>query len=217
MSHFIKMLGWRSLLPAPLRLPLPRAYAAFVAAQGVNELGFAVLGEPLKIWVLPPDAKAVGLRAVLADNLAAFAALLAVVASLARLGWVAAPCLALTLLVLWRVRRERWSGLLSAFLAHYLGKLWLVIELGLGLHFLGQPALAAAPVLALSWLGAAALGAPVPGQLGVVEAALLHTGTSLGLPTSSLLALALVRRLRSLVWVVVGLLLASRIVARRPR
>lgn len=223
-SHFVKMLGWRSLLPTEVQPPIGTAYAAFVAAQGVNELGFSVLGEPLKIWVLPYEARAAGLRAVLADNLAALAALFAVIASLSRLGgapipvlgaWLAAPCLALVLLVLWRARRERWTGLLSAFAAHYCGKLWLVVELGLGLHFLGQPALAQAPTLALAWLGAAAIGAPVPGQLGVVEAALVKTGTSLGLAVSSLLALALVRRLRSLVWVVVGLLLAARIVSKR--
>lgn len=224
-SHFIKMLGWRSLLPPELRPRLATAYATFVAAQGVNELGFSVLGEPLKIWVLPPDARAIGLRAVLADNLAALAALFAVIASLSRLGagasapllraWLALPCAALVVLVLWRARRERWSGLLSAFAAHYCGKLWLVVELGLGLHFLGQPALAQAPTLALAWLGAAAIGAPVPGQLGVVEAALVKTGASLGLAVTSLLALALVRRLRSLVWVVVGLLLAARMVGKR--
>lgn len=224
-SHFVKMLGWRSLLPVEVRPPISTAYATFIAAQGVNELGFSVLGEPLKIWVLPRDARATGLRAVLADNLAALAALFAVIASLSRLGagvvspalraTVACSCLALVVLVLWRARAERWSGLLSAFLAHYFGKLWLVVELGLGLYFLGQPALAQAPTLALAWLGAAAIGAPVPGQLGVVEAALVKTGTSLGLALSSLLALALVRRLRSLVWVVVGLSLAARIVSKR--
>lgn len=224
-SHFVKMLGWRSLLPAQVRPPLTTAYATFIAAQGVNELGFSVLGEPLKIWVLPRDARATGLRAVLADNLAALAALFAVIASLSRLGaGVGSPglragiglsCVALVVLVLWRARREGWSGLLSAFVAHYCGKLWLVVELGLGLYFLGQPALAQAPTLALAWLGAAAIGAPVPGQLGVVEAALVKTGTSLGLALSSLLSLALVRRVRSLVWVVVGLLLAARIISKK--
>lgn len=215
-SHFIKMLGWRSLVPAEIRPGLGRAYATFVAAQGVNELGFSVLGEPLKIWVLPPSAKAQGLRAVLADNLAALAALFAVIATLARLGWVVVPCVLLALFVLWRARRTRWSSLLGAFMAHYVGKLWLVVELGLGLYFLGEPARGAAPSLALAWLGAAAVGAPVPGQLGVVEGALVQAGTSLGIAVSSLLALSLVRRLRSVLWTVLGLLLAARIVNRRP-
>jgi len=214
--HFVKTLGWRSLLPPASRPPLTAAYVTFVAAQGMNEIGFSVMGEPLKVWALPPEARAGAVRAVLADNLAALAALLAVIAALARLGWVTLPCVGIALLVLWRGRREGWSSLLFAFLAHCLGKLWLVVEIALGLHFLGQPALNAAPTLALAWLGAAAVGAPVPGQLGVVEAALVHTGTSLGIATSSLLALGLVRRVRSLLWIVLGLVFAARIINRTP-
>jgi hypothetical protein len=192
-----------------------RAYAAFIAAQGINELGFSVLGEPLKVMVLPAGARSAGVRAVVADNLAALAALFAVIATLAQLGVAAAPLLALSIIILRRVQDERWSGLLAAFLAHYLGKLWLVVEIGLGLHFLGEPVLGASAQLALAWLGAAALGAPVPGQLGVVEAALLHAGATLGIASTSLVTLALIRRLRSLLWTLIGLGLAARIV--RPR
>ena len=54
-SNFIKMLGWRALLPAPARPKLRWAYAAFVGAQAINELGFSVLGEPIKVLVLAPD------------------------------------------------------------------------------------------------------------------------------------------------------------------
>lgn len=214
-SHFIKMLGWRALLPPEARPPLPKAYAAFVAAQGINELGFSVLGEPLKVVVLPANARAAGVKAVVADNLAALAALFAVVATLAQLGIAAVPLLLLSYVLLRRVSGERWQPVLCAFLAHYVGKLWLVIELGLGLHFLGEPALHTSGQLALAWLGAAAVGAPVPGQLGVVEAALLHAGTALGIGSSSLVTLALIRRLRSLLWTVIGLGLAARIVRRQ--
>lgn len=210
-SHFVKMLGWRALLPREHRPPLPRAYAAFVAAQGVNELGFSVLGEPLKVMVLSAQGRAAGVKAVVADNLAALAALFAVIATLARLGVAALPVLALSLIILRRVQSDRWSGVLTAFLAHYVGKMWLVVELGLGLHFLGQPPLAATGRLALACLGAAAVGAPVPGQLGVVEAALLHAGGVLGIATSSLVTLALIRRLRSLLWIAIGFALATRI------
>lgn len=206
---FLKTLGWRALLPADARPSLPKAYAVFVAAQGVNELGFSVLGEPLKIMALPTHARAAAVKAVVADNLAALAALFAVIATLARLGVAALPLLALSGIILRRVQGERWSGLLAAFVAHYLGKLWLVVEIGLGLHFLGEPALMAAGQLALAWLGAAAVGAAVPGQLGVVEAALLHAGSALGIASSSLITLALIRRVRSLVWVLIGLGLAA--------
>ena len=73
-SHFIKMLGWRALLPRHARPSLARSYATFVAAQGVNELGFSVMGEPLKVLVLAPADRAAGIKAAVADNLAALAA-----------------------------------------------------------------------------------------------------------------------------------------------
>jgi hypothetical protein len=210
-SNFVKTLGWRSLLPEHARPGLGRAYAAVVAAQGVNELGFSLLGEPLKILALPPAERGAGMRAVVGDNLAALAALFAVLGTLLDFGWIAVPLLFVAILVLIRARGQRWSGLLGAFVAHYLGKLWLVVEIALGLHFLGQPALSTAGPLALAWMGAAAIGAPVPGQLGVVEAALVHAGSALGLAVPSLIALALIRRLRGALWMILGLLLAARI------
>jgi hypothetical protein len=213
-SNFVKMLGWRGLIPREHRPPLLRAYAAFIGAQGINELGFAVLGEPVKVLVLPGEARAAGARAVIADNLAALAALFAVIATLARLGIAAVPLLLLLFIVLRRVREQSWSALLAAFLAHYVGKLWLVVEIGLGLYFLGEPAFRHAGQLGLAWLGAAAVGAPVPGQLGVVEAALVHAGGVLGVSAPSLVALALIRRLRSLLWLLLGLLLAARLATR---
>ena len=146
--------------------------------------------------------------------MAALAALFAVIGTLARLGMGALPLLLLALLLLERAKEQSWSRLLAAFVAHYLGKLWLVVEIGLGLHFLGESAWPVAGQLSLAWLAAAALGAPVPGQLGVVEAALTHTGRVLGIAAPSLLALALIRRLRSLLWLLVGLLLAARILHR---
>lgn len=215
-SHFIKMLGWRALLPRQARPSLATAYATFVAAQGVNELGFSVMGEPLKVLVLAPTHRAAGIKAAVADNLAALAALFAVIGTLARLGLGALPVLLLALMVLARAKEQSWSGLLAAFVAHYLGKLWLVVEIGLGLQLLGESALPAARQLSLACLGAAALGAPVPGQLGIVEVALTHTGSLLGIAAPSLLALALIRRLRSLLWLLLGLLLAARIVHTRP-
>jgi hypothetical protein len=213
-GHFVKMLGWRNLLPRSDRPGLARAYAAFVAAQGINELGFSVLGEPLKVMVLPPRARSAGVQAVVADNLSALAALLALVVTLLVWGLVAVPFVLATLIsLLWLRRgRERERSLLFAFGAHYLGKLWLVAEIALGLQLLGEASLVPAVQLALAWLGAAALGAPVPGQLGVVEAALVHSGTALGVAAPSLLALALIRRVRGVIWSVLGLLLAARIV-----
>lgn len=95
-----------------------------------------------------------------------------------------------------------------------MGKLWLALELGLGLYFLGEPALAAVIPLSFAWSSAATLGAAVPGQIGVVEAALLHSGAAQGIAAISLLALALIRRVRALLWMVLGLLLAARLLNR---
>jgi hypothetical protein len=178
-SHFVKSLGWRGLLPAPLRPGIGRAYVTFVAAQAVNELGFSVLGEPLKILALPRHARGAAVRAVATDNALAFTALLA--ALLSFVCCHSASALTLLALVatglgLWGSRSSAW---LAGFAAHYLGKLWLAVELGLGLYFLGQPALTACAPLSLAWLGASAAGSVVPGQLGVVEAALVHAGSAL--------------------------------------
>jgi hypothetical protein len=217
MGHFVKMLGWRNLLPASQRPSLRESYAAFVAAQAVNELGFSVLGEPLKVIVLARHSRAEGLRAVVADNLSALLALLVVSATLLARPWLVAPLVVGALVLLHAVKRRAERRFIVAFGAHYLGKLWLVAEIALGLHFLGEASLAAAAPLALAALGAAAIGAPVPGQLGVVEAALVHSGAALGVAPSSLLALALIRRIRGLVWLVLGLLLAAAIVHRKQK
>ncbi len=214
-SLFVKALGWRSLVPARFRPGLGLSYSTFLAAQGVNELGFAVLGEPLKVLVLPRDGRAAGMRAVAVDNAVAFLALLVVLFTFAVCRRpVALLAFALAGMGLFGLGQAslRVPRYLAAFSAHYLGKFWVCVELGLGLHLLGEPALAAAAPLALAWTSAAALGAPVPGQLGVVEAALLHSGTVLGIAAHSLLALALIRRARALLWMALGLLLAVRLI-----
>lgn len=216
-GHFVKMLGWRNLLPPRERPSLERGFATFVAAQAVNELGFSVLGEPLKVTVASREARGDAWRAVIADNLAALAALVAVVVTLLVGAFDVMPLLLGTLLVFYLLLGERERRLLLAFGAHYLGKLWLVVEIALGLRLLGEASLAPAGSISLAWLGAAAVGAPVPGQLGVVEAALVQSGTALGVATSSLLALALIRRVRGLLWLFLGLLLAPRIVHRQRR
>lgn len=214
---FLKMLGWRNLLPPSGRPSVGCAYATFVAAQAVNELGFSVLGEPLKVMALPRRARRDAVRAVVTDNLAALAALAAVLGSLLIWGLAAVPFVVAVLVLLMPLVPERERRWLFAFGAHYLGKLWLIVEIAIGLHFLGESSLAPATSISLSWLGAAAVGAAVPGQLGVVEAALLQSGSALGIAASSLLALALIRRGRALLWLLLGLLLAARIVHRHRR
>lgn len=216
-SLFIKSLGWRALLPARSRPSVARCFSTFLAAQGVNELGFSILGEPLKVLVLPGDARSVGAAAVAADNAVAFAALLSVSATLAvcrePVTLLALGLLGFSIFVVGQV--SPWFPRhLIGFSAHFVGKLWLALELGLGLYFLGEPALAAVIPLSFAWNAAAALGAPVPGQIGVVETALLRSGAAVGIAATSLLTLALVRRVRALLWMVLGLFLAARLINR---
>jgi len=216
-SLLIKSLGWRALLPAQCRPGVARSYSTFLAAQGVNELGFSILGEPLKVLVLPRAARTVGAAAVAADNAVAFAALLSASATFAfcrePMTLLAVGLLGFALFVVGQT--SPWfPRYFAGFSAHFVGKLWLSLELGLGLYFLREPALAAVAPLSFAWSTAAALGAPVPGQIGVVEAALLHSGAALGIAAPSLLALALVRRVRALLWMALGLLLAVRLINR---
>jgi len=212
-SLFIKSLGWRSLLPPPLRPSVGRAFSTFVAAQGVNELGFSVLGEPLKVLVLPPPSRDVGVAVVAIDNVIAFAALVSVLLTFALCAQpTALLCCGLVGFATFLLGQAsaRLPRQLTGFSAHYVGKLWLSLEIGLGLYLLGEPALTTAAPLSLAWSTATTLGAAVPGQLGVVEAALLHSGAALGIAIPNLLALAIIRRARSLLWMSVGLLLATR-------
>jgi hypothetical protein len=95
---------------------------------------------------------------------------------------------------------------LGSMLLHLAGKLWIVAEMALLLALLGlRPALA-------PWLGAASfvasvLGAAIPGQMGAVEAAVFAACAALGVDAPTAMALVLLRRLRSGLWIALGLLL----------
>jgi hypothetical protein len=101
---------------------------------------------------------------------------------------------------------------LGSVLLHLAGKLWIVAEMALLLALLGLN-----PMLA-PWLGAAsllasALGAPIPGQLGVVESAVFAVCTALGVDAPSAMALVLLRRLRGGIWIALGLALTKTVLA----
>jgi len=93
---------------------------------------------------------------------------------------------------------------LGSVLLHLSGRLWIVAEMALILVLLGlNPALA-------PWLGAASvvasvLGTAIPGQMGVVEAAVFAACAALGVDAPTAMALVLLRRLRGTVWIAVGL------------
>jgi hypothetical protein len=101
---------------------------------------------------------------------------------------------------------------LSSVLFHLAGKLWIVAEMALLLALLGL-----SPTLA-PWLGAASmlasvLGAAIPGQMGAVEAAVFAACTALGVDAPTAMALVLLRRLRSGLWIALGLLLTRIVLA----
>jgi len=217
-SLLIKSLGWRALLPSELRPGVARCYSTFVAAQGVNELGFSVLGEPLKLLVVPREARSVAAAAVVEDNALALVALLAAGTTFGfcrQSTTLLAVALAGVVLFLSSQLIPRFPRRLTGFSAHFIGKLWLSLELAIGLYLLGEPVLTSVAPLSLAWSTAAALGTPVPGQLGVVEAALLHGGAAVGVSATGALALAALRRVRALLWMVLGLLLAARLLSRK--
>lgn len=224
-GNFVHMLGWRALLPGPVRPRLGRSLAIFLAAQAGNEVGLGVLGESLKVSELPSEHRAVALRAVLLDNLSSLAALFAVVLSIAAfLGSIATPHASQRLVLfgllsalgvatvvgvaLW-LRRSHGSarGLLFSFGAHYVGKIWIVAEFALVLALLGAVTLRSSALLGLVSTLASAAGAAIPGQLGVLEAALKGSASSCGLAACTLVTVALLRRARSVAWVVLGALL----------
>lgn len=224
-GQFVHMIGWRELLPAAARPRLGRSLAIFLAAQAGNEVGLGVLGESLKVSELPSEHRAAALRAVIVDNLACLAALLAVVLSIALFlsgvavehapprsialaALVAFGVVSLGALSVWQRRSNSSArGIILAFTAHYLGKLWIVAEFALVLALLGAVTLRSSAVLGLVSTLASAAGAAIPGQLGVLETALKGSAASCGLGACTLVSVALLRRARSLLWVALGAVL----------
>jgi hypothetical protein len=232
-GNFAHMIGWRELLPVAVRPSLGRTLAISLAAQSGNELGLGVLGESLKVSELPREHRAIAWRAMLLDNLTALLALLAVIASIALflagfttqratsrlvvLGASVTFIVALLVGLSWWARRSQGAarGVLFAFTAHYAGKLWIVAEFALVLALLGSVSLRSSALLGLVSTLASAAGAAIPGQLGVLEAALKGAASACGLGACTLVSVALLRRLRSLLWVVFGVLLFWQLRAQR--
>lgn len=225
-GNFVHMLGWRALLERSLRPRLGRAFRIFVAAQAGNELGASVLGESLKVALLPRALRGAALRAVFWDNLTALGALLCVLLSGLAFsfhemapeahGRVLAVVLggALLLGVAARLFARRYGArpnraqLLAAFFAHLLGKLWIVVEMALALALLGKASAVSSAILGFSSTLGSCLGAPVPGQLGVVEGALVAAAHAARQSVSTVLCVALLRRARGLFWIALGAIFA---------
>jgi hypothetical protein len=134
------------------------------------------------------------------------------------LGAVGALGAALAALVVWS-RRTHGSpkAVLVAFAAHYVGKLWIIAEFALVLALLGSVTLRSSALLGLVSTLASAVGSAIPGQLGVLEAALKGSAAACGLAACTLVSVALLRRARSVLWVVFGALLFWQLRAQRAR
>jgi hypothetical protein len=222
-GNFVHALGWRSLLDKPWRPPVLQAFRIFVAAQAGNEVGSGVLGESMKLIAIPRDGRSTATRAVLWDNLTSLLALGCVLLTLTANrfvsggNWGKPRTLIVALLLLgigasltylssrW-VKRERppLGKLVFAFAAHYVGKCWIVAEYSMALALVARASWHSSTVLASASIFGSTVGAPIPGQLGAVEGALVAVSAVAGVSVSTILSIAVLRRLRSLIWVLLG-------------
>ncbi|HVW29270.1 MAG TPA: lysylphosphatidylglycerol synthase domain-containing protein [Polyangiaceae bacterium] len=245
---WLHAIGWRVLLPRDARPSALRSFRIFLGAQAGNEIGFGLLGEPLKVTHLGARHRDAAVAAVVLDNATAFVSLilffitglalsggalpspspgsravaLVLLVSVLALAWFLRPGKA-TALAGNCTRRPRWIfraarmldvcrraafdrpfDVLAATVFHYLGKLWIVAEFALLLHLLAPGTSDAAAFFGVASAAGSAVGAAVPGQLGVVEAAILGAASLRGIGASTALALALIRRARGWLWVLLG-------------
>lgn len=260
--------AWLVLMPAALRPPPGRAFAVYLAAQAVDDLGGGVAGEPLKVLAMAPGARMQVASVVALENLArlgsfalffclggtvlalwgprgvafadlfrgamvvmAIAGVAAVVVlvgpwgvasrlakhpRLARLGKLAKTFDAISRGGRQYLRRHP-ARFVASTLLHFAGKLMIVPEIALVLYLLGHGDL----VLSF-WLGVASvvgqvIGAPVPGHLGSVEGMMVLVGEMFGATLWLIMAVAVLRRIRSLFWLAVGFGLMRRVLRGRAQ
>ena len=258
--------GWLVLMPEPGRRPsFGRALHAYVASQALDELGGGVLGEPLKVFVVPGEDRTAGIAAVTLDNLSLLAALgiylalgggilamldvqaislgrfaptvLGVLGAAAVIGalFLLGPDLLGRRVAAWfswgAVTRfmDRYAAVARhnrAFLVrhparfalsvwlHILAKAWIIVEVWITLVVMDLYEPGRAVWLGLGKQFVQLAGAAVPAQVGVFTGTLAYVAEGLGMVGSVALAVALVRRARSLVWIGIGLALVRSV---RPR
>jgi hypothetical protein len=269
-STLLHVVGWRALIPPEHRSSLWSDFLRYEAAQAWNEVGFSLLGEPLKVWGVDDAHRSEALGSLLLDNLAQFLTTLTfvvlgvvyltplVVASAGaagpasellggssitlphagyffvgllavlgaglvahRLGARLPKSLRASVAAAVAHARRAPRELLASYGLHLLAKSWMIVEFAValavvsGVHELATP-VSAAPALAFASTLGSLIGAPVPGQVGAVEGSVAAIGHVLGLSLSTVVAVLLLRRLRTMLRVLVGLLLARRLVAKQP-
>ncbi|HMI84573.1 MAG TPA: lysylphosphatidylglycerol synthase transmembrane domain-containing protein [Polyangiaceae bacterium] len=104
---------------------------------------------------------------------------------------------------------QRPGAVAGAVGLHYLGKLWMVIEMLLVMHLLGCGSLRGGVLFSLASAVGSLAGAPVPGQVGVLEASLLSTSEAAGVSLAAGIAIAVLRRTRGGLWILMGAIFSS--------
>ncbi len=108
--------------------------------------------------------------------------------------------------------RQRPAAFASCFVLHAMGKFWIVPEFALGLALVGQYGWDKALWLASGSMVGSVVGAAIPAQAGVLEGAVMASAIAAGVPAPEVLAVMLVRRFRSALWLGVGFWLAGGVV-----
>lgn len=210
----------KAWLATQARVPLREGLVAAVVGKTAlvaSQVAFMAVGLAL-VWNQPDTASwlRTGLAALVVAGLLATAGFLGAQASgLFRAGSRALDWLGLSGRLSAAARqldgdlrayyRERQARLVAATALHFLGWLAGVLDVWLGLRFLGAPVtLGTALVIEAGATGARSVGFLVPGSLGVQEGALVGLVAAVGLPPSVGLALGVVRRIRDTLWDLIG-------------
>jgi hypothetical protein len=108
-----------------------------------------------------------------------------------------------------RLVAERPGAVAGAVALHYLGKLWMLVEMLLVMFLLDCGSLRGGVLLSLASALGSLAGAPIPGQVGVLEASLLSTSEAAGVSLAAGIAIAVLRRVRGGLWILLGALFSS--------
>jgi len=98
----------------------------------------------------------------------------------------------------------------ASFLAHALGKSWVVVEFAVALALAGDVPIDLSLVLGPASVLATIVGAPIPGRVGVMEASVLWAAQDHAVFFPSLMAIVLLRRIRGCLWTALGVCLTPR-------
>jgi hypothetical protein len=106
--------------------------------------------------------------------------------------------------------QDRPGRVAASFLAHAVGKSWVVVEFAVALALAGDVPIDLSLVLGPASVLATIVGAPIPGRVGVMEASALWAAQDHAVFFPSLMAIVLLRRIRGCLWTALGVYLTPR-------